>query len=203
MHARAIVMEGMPNAGKTTLTNSLARLGWQVVPEYVADDGRWPSTDNDSAHQYNWVLKERLLGERPRTPVVVDRNFLTALAYAYSVRRQPGQRRLLSERVEWLRRHLTAGSFRHPALYCVLDLDADTSLQRRGREKPSDHPWAQRTVLDELRAFYARMPKGLAELHPDLAVGAGVRVLRLSGADPLDVNAERLEAAAMEPDPCV
>lgn len=202
MHARVVVIEGMPSAGKTTLTNLLARLGWQTVPEYVADDGRWTATTDDGAHQRNWVIKERLLRERPGTPLVVDRNFLTSLAYAYSVRRLSGEHHLLDERVEWLRRHLAAGFFGHPVLYCVLDLDPATSLQRRGCEKPSDHPWARRAVLDELRAFYVRMPEGLAELHMALATGAGVRVLRLSGIDSLTHNAERLQEAAMEAHLC-
>ena len=60
VHARLIVLEGMPGAGKTTAAAALQRHGWQVIGEYTGADGttvaltRHPGVEDDDAHQAIW-----------------------------------------------------------------------------------------------------------------------------------------------------
>lgn len=117
-----LVLEGMPGAGKTTLATTLSRRGHLVVPEYAAVDGSaiglhdHPAVDQDDAHQRNWLRKHQLsevLATTNRTgaarsgagAVWVDRDWLTALAYAYSLKNQA----LLTARANWATGHLATG----------------------------------------------------------------------------------------------
>lgn len=85
----ATVIEGMPGAGKTTLLSQLERHGHTVLGEYTAPGGgvlphqRHPHHHDEDGHLNNWLRKAAQL-EELTGPVWVDRDWLTALAFATS-----------------------------------------------------------------------------------------------------------------------
>src|SRR5580704_10495555 len=91
VHARLIVLEGMPGAGKSTAAASLRRDGWQVIGEYTGPDGTTAAVsehsgvEDDDAHQANWLRKAALCASALRTGVTyADRDWISSLAYAHS-----------------------------------------------------------------------------------------------------------------------
>lgn len=87
-----LVLEGMPGAGKTTAATALATENWTVIGEYTTATGSvvpihaHPAVGDDAGHQRNWLLKHHQVhAARHNGPVICDRDWLSALAYAYSV----------------------------------------------------------------------------------------------------------------------
>ncbi len=182
-----MVLEGMPGAGKTSVAAMMAALGHRVIPEYVVNHGAPPAIGDDKGHQGNWERKEQLCSASP-LPLIVDRNFLSSLAYAYSIRASSQGADLERKRVQWCRQGLVSGRFDHPRAYCVFDCPAPVSLRRRGIVAPGEHPWTQPSPLHELRRFYAHLADTLNALDPALSLPVDTAVIHLDGEDPLDAN---------------
>jgi hypothetical protein len=174
--AGVVVLEGMPGAGKTTAAHGLHREGHLVVGEYLDHNGallpatRHPEVGDDNAHQENWTLKHHhittLITAQPGRPVCVDRDWLSALAYAYSLPAGPG---LFAERARWAADNLHTGRLGLAGTYLVFHLDPVTSLRRRiGRLTPG-HPWSGRAGLARLARFYRDPAAALEPVHPELA----------------------------------
>lgn len=162
-----IVIEGMPGAGKTSAVDVLKRRGRQVVGEYVAER---PGVDDDEAHQRNWIAKTAIATRlAPTSAVFCDRDFLTSLAFAYSI----ADRGLLSQRVSWALTHLAAGRLVVGDAYLVLDVTPLLSLARRSGRLSSSHPWSRRSELERLRRFYRSPLDALREIDEDLGAAFG------------------------------
>ncbi|WP_084718856.1 AAA family ATPase [Streptacidiphilus carbonis] len=165
--APVTVVEGMPGAGKTTVLAALARAGRTVLPEYTTpagdllDHDRHPHHDDEDSHLANWLRKADHLRGHPG-PVWVDRDWLTALAWAASTGG-------LARRADWVHCHLAAGRLIPPHRWIILDLPPHLSLQRRAERLHPGHPWSDPTVLERLRAFYLDPLTHLATAHPGLA----------------------------------
>ena len=194
--SQVTVLEGMPGAGKTTLLAALDRAGHTVLGEYTTDAGaalahcRHPHHRDEDGHLANWLRKSAQLRERTG-PVWVDRDWLTALAWAASTRG-------LAERAAWAYQHLAAGLLLLPRRWVVLDLPPCLSLQRRAGRLEACHPWSDPRVLECLRVFYRDPVTALDGTHPrlgeliapvpfllvDAAAGPGdlVRAVELAGA---------------------
>jgi predicted ATPase len=92
---RLIVLEGMPGAGKTTLAQALAASNARVLGEYTTPNGATiplsghPGTGDSAAHDANWLRKasQAAAALRDGAAVYADRDWLSALAYAYSIAR--------------------------------------------------------------------------------------------------------------------
>lgn len=169
---RVITIEGMPGAGKTTAANHLTAAGHAVVGEYTSYSGsptsldEHPAVDDDRAHQANWLRKHRAAIDRRSAgaTVFVDRDWLTSLAYAYSIRDDE----LLARRADWAIRHLRAGALALPSAYVVVHVDADESLRRRARQLRPNHPWSRPNPLRRLAAFYRDPATAMANVNNDL-----------------------------------
>lgn len=163
----ATVIEGMPGAGKTTLLAALERHGHPVLGEYttpsrdVLAHRHHPRHNDEDGHLANWLRKSAQL-EELTGPVWVDRDWLTALAFAASTGN-------LHQRATWAYAHLTAGRLALPWRWIVLDLPTSLSLQRRSSRLEARHPWTDPAVLDRLRDFYRDPAAKLSEVHPRLA----------------------------------
>jgi predicted ATPase len=206
VHARLIVLEGMPGAGKTTAATSLQRHGWQVIGEYTGADGttvavsEHPGVEDDDAHQENWLRKAAQCASALRAGVVyADRDWISSLAYAHSASAADGGA-LLRRRCTWAAENLHDGRLLLPSVYVIFDLDPQASLQRRsGRLKPG-HPWSQRHPLVRLREFYIAPAAVLGTFHPGLAgTIRDIARLTLSGQDDPNVNLRRLTGLAGAP----
>lgn len=174
------VLEGMPGAGKTTALAALAH-EHTVLGEYTNDQthaldlAAYPSHDDDQPHLTNWLRKDAQTRHLTRIgPVVVDRNWLTALAWAASLDDD------LTQRARWAHTNLTAGRLTLPERWIILDCSVETSLTRRQDRLDYTHPWAHQAPLRRLRAFYTDPALAVAPVQPELAdLIASVPVTRL------------------------
>jgi thymidylate kinase len=186
-----IVIEGMRGAGKTSAVGVLQRRGRQVVGEYVTEH---PSVEDDHAHQRNWIAKTAIaVPASTAGDVFCDRDFLTSLAFAYSI----DDRDLLARRAAWASTHLAAGRLVIGDTYLVLDITPQLSLARRESRLSSAHPWSCPPELERLRRFYLSPLDALEWIDDDLAAAfACARWYLTSGEattpDELAVLAERL-----------
>lgn len=170
-----LVLEGMPGAGKTTAATALAAHDWTVIGEYTTVTGSvmpiqaHPTVDDDAGHQRNWLRKHHQVHVARRNgPVFCDRDWLSALAYAYSVA-DTDDGALLSSRAHWASDCLDHGDLTLGSTYVVFQLDPTSSLQRRANRLAPRHPWSGLPGLIRLAAFYADPAHAVAPAHSDLA----------------------------------
>jgi thymidylate kinase len=173
---RLIVLEGMPGGGKTSLARALHAHGARVLGEYTAETGntvpldRHPAVSDDDAHQQNWLRKSAQAATAGASgrPVYADRDWLSSVAYAFSVAGRDDAA-LLRHRTAWALTSLGRGSLLLPDVYMIFDIDTATSLHRRsGRLRPG-HPWNHPEPLERLRRFYADPAGAVALIRPGLA----------------------------------
>jgi predicted ATPase len=173
---RLIVLEGMPGAGKTTLAAALAEDGATVLGEYTTPRGATiplhghPGTGDGAGHDANWVRKARQAAAALSDGLAVyaDRDWLSALAYAYSIAGIDGGQ-LLRQRCEWVQDCLASRQLLLPHAYVIFDVAVTTSLRRRSARLDSGHPWTIPGPLRRLRHFYAWPAQVIAATHPGLA----------------------------------
>lgn len=177
---RLITLDGMPGAGKTTLIAALAALGHQVLGEYTATDvsipetvplAEHPAVHDDDAHQANWIRKAAQTAHALETtgrPVFTDRDWLSSLAYAYSIA-DTDHGRLLRQRAAWARANLAAGRLLRADTYLVFHLSVTLSLRRRAGALPAAHPWSHPKALRRLQTFYQAPTQIIGHLDPTLA----------------------------------
>lgn len=182
-----VVLEGTPGAGKTTAAEALAAEGHTVIGEYVTYGGDLipvadhPDVDDDASHQDNWLLKHRHVQSRRTRPVVLDRDWLTSLAYAASLSDDTGPD-LLTRRAAWAARRLRSGALAVADIYVVLDVDPDESLRRRAGRLTPGHPWSTPAGVARAARFYANPVAAIAPINAELADHLhGARWRRLFG----------------------
>ena len=172
---RLIVLDGMPGAGKTTLARALASAGARVLGEYTTGAGTTlplgahPVVHDDAAHQGNWLRKAAQAADALASgmPVYADRDWLSSLAYAYSVADRDGGL-LLRQRTGWVIGCLGRGALLLPATWVIFQVNVATSLRRRaGRLRPG-HPWSEPGPLRRLQDLYADPAQALSRAHPGL-----------------------------------
>lgn len=173
---RLIVLEGMPGAGKTTLAHALAAGGARVLGEYTTPGGATiplsghPSPGDGAAHDANWLRKaaQSAAARREAPAVYADRDWLSALGYAYSIA-DADNGLLLRQRCAWAYNRLHGGELLLPDTYVIFHLVVKTSLGRRSGLLRDDHPWSYPGPLQRLRYFYTRPAQIIATVHPALA----------------------------------
>ena len=175
---RLIVLEGMPGAGKTTTTRALAESGSSVLGEYTSTTAgtvplhEHPAVVDDDGHQANWLRKaaqttQALTSADTHRAVFSDRDWLSSLAYAYSIA-DTDHGVLLTERIRWASEHVNAGRLYVADAYVVFDLDITTSLRRRAETLRHAHPWSRPGPLQRLRTFYHDPARIVLNLCPEL-----------------------------------
>jgi hypothetical protein len=152
----------MPGAGKTTALGVLGGRGHQIVGEYLCAR---PGVDDDEAHQGNWIAKAAVSAAAvTRGHVFCDRDFLSSLAFAWSI----ADRELVARRTGWALSNLAAGRLVVGGAYVVLDVTPQLSLVRRAGQLRSEHPWSRVPELERLRRFYMAPAEALRLMDSDL-----------------------------------
>lgn len=156
-----LALEGMPGAGKTSAATALAAQNWTVIGEYTTVTGdvvpihAHPDVGDDAGRQRNWLRKHHQVhAARRNGPVFCDRDWLSALAYAYSVA-DTDHGELLDSRARWASDCLDHGDLTLASTYIVFQVDPTISLQRRANRLTPLHPWSGLHGLIRLAAFYA------------------------------------------------
>jgi thymidylate kinase len=198
-----VTLEGMPGAGKTMAGWALEAEGRTVLGEYVTAAGSTvpvadhPDVDDDPAHQANWLVKAACATAALRSgiPVFCDRDWLSALSYAYSLAHQDGGR-MLAARAAWADAQLETGRLRLADAYVLFDLSPAHSLTRRADRLNRRHPWTQAAVLSRLRDFYSDPAAACPGLAARFKTAAWHRVC---GLDPLPATLRFLRDLADRP----
>ncbi|MGH4001030.1 MAG: hypothetical protein ACRDTJ_26615, partial [Pseudonocardiaceae bacterium] len=105
--------------------------------------------------------------------VWMDRDWITSLAYAYSLTEETGAGpKLMASRCWWALDHLTTGGLAVAEAYLMLMIDPVQSLRRRRGRLERTHPWSNPAPLQRLAKFYRDPAAVIERLSPDLAAAA-------------------------------
>lgn len=178
--ALLIVLEGMPGAGKTTIAQRIAATGTYLLGEYTTGSGTTipiaahPAPGDDDAHQANWLRKAAQARSvlASGRPVICDRDWLSSVAYAYSVADSDGGS-LLRTRSAWAATCFEDGALLVPGTYLIFHIDTATSLRRRAGRLKDGHPWSLPGPLRRLQHFYADPLSVVTGIHPRLGAILG------------------------------
>jgi glycosyltransferase involved in cell wall biosynthesis len=130
--------------------------------------------------------------------VFCDRDWLSALSYAYSLADQDGGR-MLAARSDWAQAQLGTGRLRPADAYVLFDLSPACSLARRADRLNRRHPWSQAAALSRLRDFYADPAAALAACPGLAARVKDAAWRRVCGLDPLPATLRSLRDLADPP----
>lgn len=174
---RLITVEGPPGGGKTTALQVLADRGRSVIGECEIPAGTMmtiasPSAiDDDATDQRNWLIKDEQASSArgQQRAVWLDRDWISALAYAYSL----DDRQLLAARANWAFGCLDAGDLTIADTYVVLQVEPAVSLARRASRLSAGHIWSTAADLLRLHGFYADPIRAIARVHRQLARRVG------------------------------
>lgn len=147
-----VVVEGVPGAGKTTAIRLAARSGLFVVPEVLSAAGsydhrlsrrpcrtlegtvaRMPAVLTSDLVKHEVALAQSRAGR----PVVMDRNYSWTLAIAAQLN-EMGANGLLDATCEWF--VARRAQLPSPALYVVVDVPLDVSVERRPCDRSIGNP---------------------------------------------------------------
>ena len=168
-----IVFEGLPGAGKSTLARVVAdHFGCPLIEEWaVFTEPRWKSFSLVKDHyQANDELKD-YLAHMFSGPVVLDRHYLGALAYARNQSEQEYRKAL-----RWYREAQKEERL-HPAdLVVLLEIDGGLSLQRQPRAGAHE-AYSGEQNLQRIKKYYEEF---FREVEP------ATRVEKVDAIRPLD-----------------
>jgi thymidylate kinase len=93
---KIIALEGLPGAGKTSLLNQLEQdnvphlitLEEHIFPEALFQLNNTRNNDDESIYQLHWEAKDALCRVFPGENVVMDRCYISCLAYNYAKAKQ-------------------------------------------------------------------------------------------------------------------
>lgn len=156
---RMVAIEGMAGAGKTTFINNyIKKANIEFLPELEIDDKETLLQDNLETSKYFLIAEKQksLLIEQlsiKNKNIVVDRTFLTTLAYCYARSKRLGNNEYeqLQAFYEKNKHNIT-----FPTKLILLDVDVNESLKRRKvyAHNPEYTNWFDRDFLSYMRDFY-------------------------------------------------
>ncbi|HSV64632.1 MAG TPA: hypothetical protein VLJ59_01830 [Mycobacteriales bacterium] len=175
-----MVVDGAPGADLVAVADHLSAPGRGLT----ALSGRLAaaqSADEDE-NRSRWLAQAAVV-RGLREPVVIVRDWLSALATAAALAVRDSGRRL-DARATWAQRCLTAGLLQIADVYVVLDLDPGESMARMTAVMPAGDPWRDMVVVEQLRAFWLS-PAAALRPYPILSDALGaLRLERLDGRLP-------------------
>lgn len=160
---KVICLEGLPRTGKSTFIRRLDRR-LCLVPEYYAflRDGEFPemprTLDEFVANQQIFLRIEQkrilLLQQTTSDTAVVDRCYLSNVAYAYALGKVTGEP-FYEAALELHREKVSSGELIVPSTYVYFCEHPETVLQRINERPDMFQPvWREYDFLSQLFGFY-------------------------------------------------
>lgn len=161
---KVIVFEGMPGAGKTRTIKILKKtLGKQsivipqvILPSSCKDDDLTTSKKYLDA-EIKKIEKIKKLENRYEY-ILIDRTFLTTLAYAYAHSRQNNNTNLFRKVLRYFRTVDARKHFLRPNYFFLFFVDIDESIYRRKKyaKIKKFRQWFSPTFLNQMNFFYIK-----------------------------------------------
>lgn len=145
-----IVIEGLPGAGKSTLSSILEqRLIGIKIPELVINK---PIHAHNKFYLNNDLIKSYILKLYSNEYVVIDRYYYSTLAFYYSSDKVLGTN-FFNEINNTINHSILSGDIIEPDLIIFLNIDIKTSVLRQG-VKNTGTIWMNTNFLLHLKKYY-------------------------------------------------
>ncbi|MBU4502363.1 MAG: deoxynucleoside kinase [Nanoarchaeota archaeon] len=170
--SEAVVFEGLPGCGKTSLINLLAsELNVTKIPEILDQGKLWgeaKETENQDFFWLNDVSKMRL-AKNSTEVALVDRGYASTLAYNYArtaIDKTNDYQRMLDKYYEDIvENNLTAD------LYIYVDTPIESAFVRKDRKVEKGNPWRDPTYLKGIITFYEMFFTEMERCTPTIRLG--------------------------------
>ncbi len=153
-----IVLEGLPGAGKTTIAKLLKRehsfgMVEQIIidPKSLRKEGgkfKNPYFVNDEEKCF---LAKKLANNHKH--VVMDRNYISTLAFNYAAKFDPKNNSSFSIARKWYSKNYKKTIF-PPDLYIYLRTPIQFCFSRKKRRENPENPWTDPDHLKKMKYFY-------------------------------------------------
>ena len=153
--SKAVVFEGLPGCGKTSLVNLLApKLNATKIPEILDQGELWRGARETEDQDFFWLndVSKMRLAKSSMGIALVDRGYASTLAYNYArtaIDNTDVYRKILDKYYkDIVKSNLTAD------LYVYIDIPVEHAFARKDREIERGNPWKDPAYLKEISAFY-------------------------------------------------
>jgi len=184
--SKAIIFEGIPGAGKTTLMNSISsELNLEGIPEILATRKEWDFARSTEDQDFFWEndIKKMYLAKNSLKTTLMDRGYVSTLAYNYAkvVLSGCGSYSYLfyKYKKDILDNNLKAD------FYIFIDIPIQLSFLRKQRTIKKNDPWQDPVYLNEIRKFYRFFLEDIE---------GNVPILKLDGTCPLLKNVKEVQS---------
>lgn len=169
-----IVIEGLPGTGKTTICQRInSELNYNFVPQrtadfFIAEKKLYGLEHREKLYFFNDEAKSALatnyINNFPETPVIMDRYYISTLAYNYAASKLSNNKSFYQEALHWYKKSINKELIK-PDLYVYLVTTPNTSLKLKSR-KSSNEFWSNPKALHVMDNYYSLFfPKVESEIN--------------------------------------
>lgn len=155
---KIFILEGLPGSGKTTMSIKLSKeLNFKRIGEIIDEnyDEIYSSKILDVKQSFyfkNDKRKYRLAKEYSRiTNVLVDRGFLSTLAYNSCLEKKSDKSRELTIEYNLFKKLINRNIF-----YIFIEISPEISQKRKQQNKSKNNLWSYKTNLIKISKFYKK-----------------------------------------------
>ncbi|MBU1043891.1 MAG: ATP-binding protein [Candidatus Omnitrophica bacterium] len=153
--SKAIVLEGLPGCGKTSLINLLSsNKEISIVPEILDRGEIWANAKEAEDQDFFWLndVNKMKIAKANDKPTIIDRGYASTLAYNYAkakVDNTEDYNHILSKYYS----DIVENNLKTD-LYIYIEIPINITFKRKKREKELKNPWQDPKYLMEVINFY-------------------------------------------------
>lgn len=153
--SKAIVLEGLPGCGKTSLINLLSsNKEISIVPEILDRSEIWADAKEAENQEFFWLndVNKMKIAKANDKPTIIDRGYASTLAYNYAkakVDNTEDYNHILSKYYS----DIVENNLKTD-LYIYIEIPINITFKRKKREKELKNPWQDPKYLMEVINFY-------------------------------------------------